>query len=241
MFVHYDSLPRNERRAAQKLAKKLLRTTPAIQSENIQANTLRGQLLTASMKPKNLLAAFTYGDGKGNWWADVVLRKGQGITQFGVAEDHPRHSEKEALEGLKSLIAGIKGAHEHPIVAAMRKDGLDPEAIELLRVGDRYFLRSRKDTALALESESFRENDELDDNAEKFDIQELASVIVLQYAAKSDDQQFLQPPLDSADGAMVRAAASFLITQGIMDIDEPKGFEPAMALVGLDSISETLH
>jgi hypothetical protein len=228
MIVNYNSLSRRERRAAQKLAKKLLRTTTA---ESFSPGSVRGALSTAFMKPENVVAAFTYDDGDGNWWGDVVLRKGQGTVQFGVAESEPCRSKEEALDRVKHQIAGIKAMREHPLVAKLRADGIDPESIELLRVhhkrfGCRYIMRTDKE--IASESEAFGRTHGLDDSADEFDIQcaaREASAIISQYAAKfAGDPEFLVPPWDTdksvSEVNQVREAASFLLGQGIANTDE---------------------
>ena len=230
MFLEYQTLSRQERRAARKLAKELLRTVPAAQ-EPFEFGSMRGKLTTAFLKPKNVVAVITHDDGDKNWWGGVVLRKGQGVVQIGVPESKPCRSKEEALNELKHLIAGIKAMREHPLVTKLRDDGIDPESIELLRVhhkrfGCRYIMRTVKE--IASEFETFGRTHGLDDSADEFDIQcaaRDASAIIVQYAAKfSGDPEFLVPPWDTDKSVnevnQVREAASFLLGQGIVNTDE---------------------
>jgi hypothetical protein len=96
-------------------------------------------LTSAFLKPENVVAAFTYSDGDGNWWGDVVFRKGQGMFQWGVPERERCCSEQEALASLKSTIAEIKATREDPLVAQLRAVGTDLESVELLRVYHEQF------------------------------------------------------------------------------------------------------
>jgi len=238
MKVRYESLSRNSRRDAQKLAKKLLRSTPPAASDQKGEDSVRWMLSTAFIKPKNVLAAFTYGDGEGNWWGDVVLRKGRGTIQLGIAESHPCRSQQEALAFLKKQIGDIKATTEHPVVNDFRANGMDPELFELLRVhhkniGYRYIMRSYEE--IAMESQLFGEKYALRDSANEFDVENAvihagkmiyvarhASGIILQYAAKAScDAPFLLPPGETdTEVNKVREAASFLLRQGILNIDE---------------------
>jgi|ERR1700683_5138358 len=123
-IVDYETLPRPERRTAQKLAEELLRTVPAASEPGV-STSLRGALCTAFMKPENVVAALVYDDGHGNWWGDVVLRTAQGMCQMGTTECHPRHSQQEALDDVKGQIANIKAVREHPLVTRLRANGLN--------------------------------------------------------------------------------------------------------------------
>jgi hypothetical protein len=139
VIVQYQTLPRQQRRAARKLAKQLLRTTLPVATEGRFGHTIRGALNTAFMKPENVVAVFTYDDGNGNWWGDVVLRKGQGTYQIGVAEDSPYRSREEALAHVEKLIGRIKAMREDPLVAEFRNSGINVQTIELLRVQHKRF------------------------------------------------------------------------------------------------------
>ena len=134
MFVSYETLSRNERRAAKSLAKELLRTVPAAK-EPLQWASTRGALLSAFHKPKNLEGVLIYGDGESNWWGDVVLRKGKGVIQFGTCADSPHNSYEEALKQVKDIIASIKcNAREHLLAQRFRETGIDPAEVEVLRI-----------------------------------------------------------------------------------------------------------
>ena len=76
MIVLYETLPQQDRRAAEKLAKKLLRTTPAAPRREF-SGTVRDALDTAFIKAENVVAALVYDQGNGTWWSDVVFRKGK--------------------------------------------------------------------------------------------------------------------------------------------------------------------
>jgi hypothetical protein len=138
-MLNFRSLSRNERRAATKLAKELLRTVPAAQNAD-EPLSIRGALSTAFMKPENVIGALVYTDLEGNWWGDVALRKGKRkCFQMGSREEPPLQSCEDALECVKNLIASIKATREHPIVQEFRERGFDPEQIELLRVRHEKF------------------------------------------------------------------------------------------------------
>ena len=115
-----------------KLAKELLRTVPAAQKPS-KAVSIRGALITAFMKPENVIGALVYTDGNGNWWGDVVLNKGKKYLQMGSEEEAPLRSYDDAYEHVKAVIAAIKAQREHPLVEEFfRKNGFDPERVELL-------------------------------------------------------------------------------------------------------------
>jgi len=52
MFLDYCDLPRQQRRAAQKLAQQLLRDVPPAKEESYSSHSIRGALLTAIWKQK---------------------------------------------------------------------------------------------------------------------------------------------------------------------------------------------
>ena len=86
-MLNFKDLSRQDRRAARKLAKELLRTVPAAQ-EPEEPRSIRGALSTAFMKPENVISALVYSDGNGNWWGDVVLNKGGKSLQIGLSLIH---------------------------------------------------------------------------------------------------------------------------------------------------------
>ena len=135
-IVEYESLSRPERRAAQKLAKQLLRCVPPAKDAPIFVSP-RAALSTAFMKPENVIAALVYGDGDGNWWSDAVLRKGNDTVQMGTNETTPMRSAEEAIEAMESLIATIKATREHPFVQRLRDRGADPLQVEFLCIQDK--------------------------------------------------------------------------------------------------------
>lgn len=128
---NYELLPRAERRAAQKYAKKLLRTVPASRDPD-QPASLRKALDTAALKAENVVAARVYLDPENQWWCEVILRRGDGIAR--LYNDTPLPSHDEATGCLEHYIGIIKGTQEHPIVSKFRKLGIDLERVEILRV-----------------------------------------------------------------------------------------------------------
>ena len=83
MTVMYELLPQEDRRAAEKRAKRLLRSTPAAQKREF-FGTLRDALDTAYKKPKNVVAVLVYEDGHDTWCSDVIFRKGKHKLQYGI-------------------------------------------------------------------------------------------------------------------------------------------------------------
>ena len=138
-MLNYGSLSRHERRAAKKLAKELLRTVPAAEEPKEEPCSIRGAVSTAFMKPENVIGALVYTDGNGNWWGDVVFKKGEKCFQIGTQEEAPARSCDDALGYVKAVIAYIKAMREHPLVQEFRERGFDPERVELLRVGHERF------------------------------------------------------------------------------------------------------
>jgi hypothetical protein len=128
---NYELLPRAERRAAQKYAKKLLRTVPALRNPD-QPASLRGALDTAALKAENVVAARVYPDTENQWWCEVILRRGDGLMQF--TNDTALSAREQAITCLEHYIGSIKGTKEHPVVGEFRKLGVDPERVEMLRV-----------------------------------------------------------------------------------------------------------
>jgi hypothetical protein len=139
-YSHYELLPRAERRAAEKYAKKLLRTVPALRDPD-QPVWLRGALGgvtgTAVLKAENVVAARVYPDTGNQWWCEVILRRGDGIAL--LRNDTPLPRRDHAVTCLEHYIGRIKGAQEHPLVSEFRKLGIDPERDEMLRVRHNSF------------------------------------------------------------------------------------------------------
>jgi hypothetical protein len=232
VLVQYQTLPRQQRRAAQKLAKQLLRTTLPVPTEGRFGQNIRGALSTAYMKPENVVAVFTYDDGNGNWWGDVVLRKGQGTYQIGVAEESPYGSRAEALAHVERLIGKIKAMREDPLVAVFRQNGIDVESIEMLRVRHKQFgwrFIVRHIDTIGSEADQFAERHGIADNVDPtvfYYAEQAARAIVLYYAPEFTDgeNQFLSPPAatDKCEDeiALWREAASFLLARGIGNVDD---------------------
>jgi hypothetical protein len=231
MLVSYESLSKKQRRAAQKLAKELLRTTPP--TDNFDptkfGNTIRGHLSTAYLKPRNVLAAYVYTDDKGHWWGDVVLKKGAGTVTIGVAEDLPCGSYAGALGRIKRNIANIKAMTEHPVVEQFRRAGYDPEDIALLRVVHRKLgacFVLRRNEQVPTEAGSFRERWKLTEETDKAVSSgiELASAIVLNHAEEFAGTGLLEAPTDTKryedEVKMWHEAASFLLDCGIVNISD---------------------
>src|ERR1700751_897325 len=133
MLVAYGSLSRHERQAARKLAKELLRSVPTAHKTD-EPRSLREAVSTAFMRPENVIGALVYSDGNGNWWGDVVFKKGEKRYQTGTQEKAPAQSYDDALEHVKSMMAQIKAMREDPLVQEFRERGFDPERVELLWV-----------------------------------------------------------------------------------------------------------
>ena len=129
--TNYELLPRAERRAAQKYAKKLLQTVPALRDPD-QPASLRGALDTAILKAENVMAARVFPDAENQWWCEVIFRRGDGIAQ--LCNHTPLPSRDQATTCLEHYIGSIKGTKEHPVVSEFRKLGVDPERVEMLRV-----------------------------------------------------------------------------------------------------------
>ena len=103
----YENLPQRDRRAAEKLAKTLLRNT-RVGPKSEFSGTLRDALDTAFMKPENVVAALVYDEGNGFWRSDVVFQKGKYNVQRGISCG----SRQQALSCLESQIANIKATCE---------------------------------------------------------------------------------------------------------------------------------
>ena len=224
-MLNYGTLSRKERRAARELAKGLLCTIPAAQKPD-EPCSIRGALSTAFMKPENVIGALVYSDGKGNWWGDVVLKKGDKCFQVGSREECPLQSSEDALECVKDQIAFIKGLREHPLVQEVRGKGFDPERIELLRVrhkkfGHRWVLIDENEIwtgAMAFVEYVEGKFPSVVDKLEQ------ARTVILQTAPQfATDSVFLRPPGgndESESAILLRCAAAFLLRNGIMNIGQ---------------------
>jgi hypothetical protein len=176
-------LPRAERRAAQKFAKKLLRTVPALRDPD-QPASLRGALDTAALKAENVMAARVYPDTENQWWCEVILRRGDGIAL--LRNDRPLPRRDQAVTCLEHYIGSIKGAQEHPLVSEFRKLGIDPERVEMLRVrhdsfGVRWVVVPTNE--ISTRARAFAEQMELL-NGPRVDKQMLACIAVYELAPK---------------------------------------------------------
>ena len=224
MKVLYERLPRRDRRAAEKLAKKLLRNTP-IGPKSEFSDTLRDALDTAFMKPENVVAALVYDEGNGSWRSDVVFQKGKYNVQRGISCG----SRQQALSCLESQIANIKATCEHPAVAVYRRRGVEPNGVQLLGVrhkqfGYRYVERYMDE--IQSEGLEFLRKHGITPSESETAIKyaaRLASDTVLLYAPEfATDDPLLRPPAGtdkSADEiALWWEAASFLLVGDIADI-----------------------
>ena len=230
----YDTLSKTERRAARKLANKLLRTVPAANQPAIPG-TLRGALSTSYTKPENVIAALVYCDDDGNWWGDIVLRKGDGWIQMGTAARKPLRSRELALQALRQTIAVIKAMHEDPIVQRVRDIGLDPQQIGMLRVhhqafGCRWVVFEENEIAtMADYFAKFLQRDGAEHSqlikAFNVDHREAARWMILDAAPGfATDPQLLLPPDDSEERKrafdLLYHAAAYLLWRGIQNIDD---------------------
>ena len=124
-YKDYKSLSKADRRAAQRLANKLLKSIPE-GNEPHSFDDPRELLYSAFMKPERLIAVFIYRNkDDDNWRADVVFRLPKGIQQVGVEGDVPLKSYEAALERVSEWIAALKVTKEHPIVGEVRDLGYD--------------------------------------------------------------------------------------------------------------------
>jgi hypothetical protein len=231
-MLNFGSLSRNERRAATKLAKELVRTVPAAQNAD-EPLSIRGALSTAFMKPENVIGALVYTDLEGNWWGDVVLRKGKKkCFQMGSREEPPLQSCEDALECVKNLIASIKATREHPIVQEFRERGFDPEQIELLRVrhekfGCRWVLLDEKQILSGAKAFAELVEREFGGVVDKL---EQARAVILRVAPQfAVDPVFLRPAggNDEQEGEVqsLHFAAAFLMRNGILNVDRDTNSE----------------
>jgi hypothetical protein len=158
----YTQLTRAERRRAEKYAKKLLQTVPALQDPD-QPVSLRGAVDTAILKAENVMAARVFPDAENQWFCEVILRRGDGLRP--ARNGMPFPGRDEAVACLEHCIGSIKGTQEHPVVNQFRKLGIDPERIELLRVqhdsfGERWMIVPT--TEISTRATAFAEKVELE-------------------------------------------------------------------------------
>ena len=250
MVVTYKSLSRNERRAARRLAKKLLQEVPA--SEGMSATSPQAALSTAYLKPENVLAAFLHGD-RGKWWGNVAVRDGIGYFQIGIPQATPCASEDEALAEIKKLIADIKGTREHPLVKKLRDDGFDPASTCILRVqhqqyGERWIVKSEQ--TVLTESQEFEDMNSLSDaksSEATTHLIEVAASIVLYYAQEfaTADYKLIETTDNDTDRSagemnLWRCACSFLLANGVAGIgDNQEDDEVSEYYIGLAKIDDS--
>jgi hypothetical protein len=227
MLVAYGSLSRNERQAARKLAKELLGSVPAAQKTD-ESGSLREAVSTAFMKPENVIGALVYTDGNGNWWGDVVFKKGERRYQTGTQEGAPARSYDDALEHVKSMMAHIKAMRDDPLVQEFRDRGFDPERVELLRVrhkkfGQRWVLL--KDDQIWSGAEAFVAHIEKKSLGVVDKLEQARTIIVQTAPQFATNAWFLLPAADDNDEKkdaleLLYYAAAFLLSCGILNVDE---------------------
>jgi hypothetical protein len=130
---NYHLLSAPARRAARKLAKKLLKSVPAEQNE-IDAGWLRGVLGSSYMRPENVFAAFTFVDDAAAWHAAVILQKADKLVELNWSSPTGSPCCQQALRDIKRCIAAIKGTREHPAMQQFRDAGIQPDQLEILDV-----------------------------------------------------------------------------------------------------------
>ena len=230
MKVLYELLPAEDRRATERRAKRLLRTTPAAPKHKFMG-TMRDALDTQYKTTKNVVAALTYYDGDDRWWSDVVFRKGKHKLQYGIA----CCSEQQALSCLKSQIAEIKATREHPLVADVRETG-DYDAllwlgVQYRQIGYRYV--ERRIDGIRSESVEFLKKHGIAKSASEAEMRQaelLARDTVLRYVPDftPDDlgDPILRPPANTGKSdeeiKLWQEAASFLLWRGIIDINDDR-------------------
>jgi hypothetical protein len=137
-FLDYQFLSKADRQWARKRANGLLRSVPAAEV-GLTCHSARGALASVFMRPRNVIAVLVYDDDCGNWWGDVVLRRGDGEVQLGSLEAAPLRSREKALQSVKSFIASMKATRQHPYVEENRQRGVEPAGTELIRVRHEKF------------------------------------------------------------------------------------------------------
>jgi hypothetical protein len=226
MLRAYVNLPQQDRRAAEKLAKKLLRTTPAAPQREF-SGTVRDALDTGFIKAENVVAALVYEQGDGTWWSDVVFQRGK----YKVAHGVQCSSKQQALSCLETQIADVKATREHPLVADFRSVGVEFEAFLWLGVRHKEFgykyVQCPIDE-LSIKDLQFRRRHRIFDSMGKAGRRHAAKIAretVLRYARDfGSDDVFLEPPdgTDKSEDEIKswREAASFLLGRGFSDIDD---------------------
>jgi hypothetical protein len=221
----YELLPQEDRRAAEKRAKRLLRTTPAAPKREF-VGTVRDALDTSFLKAENVVAALVYEAGNGTWQSDIVFRRGKHKFQRGVSCG----SKQQALSCLKSQIAEIKATREHPLVADVRKMGIvDYDACLWLGVRHKQFgcrYVERYIDEIRLEGQEFLRKHGINESMGRAGMlyaERIAHDTVLLYAPEfATHDQLLLPPTgtDKSEDEIKlwQEAASFLLARGFLDI-----------------------
>ena len=133
MTVLYEQLPQRDRRAAERLAKKLLKLLRLAPRREF-SGSMRDALDTAFLKAENVVAALVYDQGGGTWASDIVLRKGNTTsTRCILWFENSRRCLAE------SQIAEIKATCEHPARCRFRKMGVEPDNHGWLGVWHKQF------------------------------------------------------------------------------------------------------
>jgi hypothetical protein len=223
VILDYRYLSRQERRAARKLAKKLLRSVPPAELPNVP--DFRAALMTAFMKPENVVAAFVCGDDDGHWWANIVLDTGRNrLVQLGSLEHAPLHSDEQAFQALEHGIALIKATREDSIVQRVRDMGIDPTSLRLLRVhhqefGCRWVLMDEQQ----LKNEAANFVDFLQENKIRPGRQclEFARQLVFDYAARfATDPECSLTATAESEPCLGFHAAGYLLANNVTNVDD---------------------
>jgi hypothetical protein len=126
---NYERRPLAERRAAEKYAKKLLRTVPALQDPDRPVSLGRA-LDTGLLKAEDVMAARVYPDAENQWWFEVTLCRDDELGQ--LRNDTPLARQDQAVAWLEYCIGNIKGAYQ--LLSELRKLGIDPKRVERLGI-----------------------------------------------------------------------------------------------------------
>lgn len=253
-MLEYQSMSRRQRRDAQKLAKELLQTTPPA-SEPLEPMSLVAELATAFMKPENVVAAIVYGDGNGNYFGDVVLKKGTRLLQKGALDGSPLASPEEAFASIRQLLGQIKAMREHPIVAVFREKWGDPDLVELLRVeheefGYRYvYLQQNQIPEAAKAFASFFElnKDRIVEanNGCTVDALQLARDEIIDLSPDFASRSYLLGPSDLSPETerkigLLHYAAAYLFANGVIKVDD-KGRTGSSTAIKSDDLQAMVH
>jgi len=229
--------------------KKLLRTVPALQDPD-PPTSLRGALGTAALKAENVVAARVYPDAENQWWCEVILRRGEGLAR--MANDTPLPRRDQAVTCLEHYIGSIKGTREHPLVSELRKLGIDPERVEMLRVRhDSFGVRwvTVPTNEISTRASAFAEQVELE-NGPRVDKLTLAFIFLYEMAPKFVAGPLLLEADSNSDVSKERFdhcldAAAFALDHGVRTIydlsEEPNSadlhdldYGPPTATVSID-------